>query len=277
MVSWNNKQAPGWSAADNQWGYGPVYRNQMIAERIGKALSNGRKVRISQVVSAMDVASTEDIRATELPLLFTALGKPSNPQLHAAIATLRQWYLAGGFRKSATLATASHDLHTPAIELMDAWWPKLLAAEFQPMIGSGAFGAIQTLLPLGGEVPVSGDGFNNGWWGYVSKDLRRVYSIGRERGPYSQAYCGNLPGRRFSTAALRSRCTAALRASLLAATTVTPQQLYGSYSACSSDPEPACADQNTWTDASAISLPPFPFQNRPTFQQVVTLTRKLPR
>jgi acyl-homoserine lactone acylase PvdQ len=277
MVSWNNKQAPGWSAADNQWGYGPVYRNQMIAERIAKAISTGRKIRISQVISAMDVPSTEDIRATELPLLFTALGKPANPKLRSAIATLRQWYLAGGFRKSPSLATSSHDLYTQAIELIDAWWPKLLAAEFEPMIGAGAFGAIQTLLPLGAEVPVSGDGFNNGWWGYVSKDLRRVYALGRERDPYSQAYCGNLPHRRLSTAALRSRCTAALRASLLAATTITPQQLYGSYSACSSDPEPACADQNTWTDASAISLPSFPFQNRPTFQQVVTLTRTLPR
>ena len=28
MVSWNNKQAPGWSAADNQWGYGPIYRTR---------------------------------------------------------------------------------------------------------------------------------------------------------------------------------------------------------------------------------------------------------
>ena len=275
MVSWNNKQAPGWSAADNQWGYGPVYRNQMIAERIGKAISGGRKIRISQVVSAMDVPSTEDIRATQLPLLFTVLGKPANPKLRSAIATLRQWYLAGGFRKSASLATAAHDLYTPAIELIDAWWPKLLSAEFGPMIGAGAFNEIQTLLPLGGAAPVSGDGFNNGWWGYVSKDLRRVFGVGRERGPYSQAYCGNAPHRRFSTRALRNRCRAALRSSLLAALSVTPQQLYGGV--CPKDPEPACADQNTWTNASAITIPPFPFQNRPTFQQVVTLTRKLPR
>jgi acyl-homoserine lactone acylase PvdQ len=277
MVSWNNKQAPGWSAADNQWGYGPVYRNHMIAGRIGADIAHGRKIRISQVVSAMDVPSTEDIRATELPLLFRALGKPANPKLRVAIAELRAWYRAGGFRKSASLETASHDLYTPAIELMDAWWPKLLSAEFTPMIGQGAFNAIETMLPLGGQAPVSGDGFNNGWWGYVSKDLRRVYSIGHERGRYSQSYCGNAPHRRLSVRALRNRCRAALRASLLAATSVTPQQLYGGISACSSDPEPACADQNTWTDASAISLPSFPFQNRPTFQQVVTLTRKLPR
>ena len=56
---------------------------------------------------------------------------------------------------------------------------------------------------------------------------------------------------------------------------VTPQQLYGA--SCPKDPEPACADQNTFTYASAITIPPFPYQNRPTFQQVVTLTRHLPR
>src|SRR5260370_21077355 len=123
MVSWNNKQAPGWSAADNQWGYGPVYRNQMIAERIAADIARGRKIRISQVVSAMDVPSTEDIRATELPLLFTVLGKPANPKLRAAIATLRQWYLAGGFRKSAAPASPPHHLDPPAVPLTDAWLP----------------------------------------------------------------------------------------------------------------------------------------------------------
>ena len=66
-----------------------------------------------------------------------------------------------------------------------------------------------------------------------------------------------------------------LEASLLSALAVTPQQLYSGI--CPKDPEPACADRNTWTTAGAISIPAFPFQNRPTFQQVVTLTRTLPR
>ena len=273
MVSWNNKQAPGWSAADNQWGYGPVYRNAMIAGHIAADLAHGHKITIAQVVQAMDLPSTEDMRATLLPLLFRALGKPKNPRLTAAIVALRTWYDAGGYRRASS-ASSHTDLYTPAIELMDAWWPKLLSAEFTPMIGNPAFTAIQKLLPLGGEVPVSGDGFNNGWWSYVSKDLRRVYHL-PERAGYHQAYCGNLPGRHFSPRALSNRCRAALRRSLLAALSVTPQQLYGSI--CPKDPEPACADQNTWTDASAIAIPPFPFQNRPTFQQVVTLTRTLPR
>jgi acyl-homoserine lactone acylase PvdQ len=276
MVSWNNKQAPGWSAADNQWGYGPVYRQQMIAGHIKADIAHGKKIRISQVVQAMDLPSTEDIRATQLPLLFKALGKPRNPTLRAKIALLRAWYNAGGYRKG-TSAGSTQDLYTPAIELMDAWWPKLVANEFQPMIGHSAFSAVQTMLPLGGEAPESNDGFTDGWWGYVSKDLRRVFGVGGERARYSQAYCGNLPNHRFSPKALRNRCQTALRNSLRAALTVTPQQLYGPISACSSTPEPACADQNTWTVAGAISLPSFPFQNRPTFQQVITLTRKLPR
>jgi hypothetical protein len=57
--------------------------------------------------------------------------------------------------------------------------------------------------------------------------------------------------------------------------TVPPQQTYGAV--CPKDPEPACSDQNTYTYASAITLPPFPYQNRPTFQQVITLTKSLPR
>jgi hypothetical protein len=34
---------------------------------------------------------------------------------------------------------------------------------------------------------------------------------------------------------------------------------------------------NRFVSASGVSVPPFPFQNRPTFQQVATPTQKLPR
>jgi hypothetical protein len=34
---------------------------------------------------------------------------------------------------------------------------------------------------------------------------------------------------------------------------------------------------NRWVGASGISVPPFPFQNRPTFQQVIELTKTAPR
>ena len=34
LVSWNNKQAPGWAAADDNYGYGPLHRQQMIADKV---------------------------------------------------------------------------------------------------------------------------------------------------------------------------------------------------------------------------------------------------
>jgi hypothetical protein len=33
-VSWNNKTAPGFSAADNQWGYGAIYRSLALEDRV---------------------------------------------------------------------------------------------------------------------------------------------------------------------------------------------------------------------------------------------------
>ncbi len=268
LVSWNNKQAPGWAAADDHWAYGPIYRSELIANRVKADIAHGHKMTIAQLVQSMDEPATEDIRAVQLlKFLFKAVGNPSNPKLKAALKTLRSWYTAGGHRRDLT--KSGHDQYTPAIELMDAWWPKLLHAEFDPMLGSSAFNAVETMTGFGGT------DFADGWFGYTSKDLRRLYAIGHERGRYSRIYCGNLPGHRFSARKLRARCRAALRSSLLAALSVTPTQLYGS--ACPKDPEPACSDQNTWSYVGAIQIPPFPYQNRPTFQQVVTLTRRLPR
>lgn len=88
----------------------------------------------------------------------------------------------------------------------------------------------------------------------------------RPRGPRSRTYSGG-----GST----SKCRAALRSSLKQALKVTPQTLYG-HGDCAGDPDPQCYDQNRSVITSAISIPPAPFQNRPTFQQTVSVTRNLP-
>ncbi len=71
-------------------------------------------------------------------------------------------------------------------------------------------------------------------------------------------------------------CRALLQSTLLDATTVTRAALYGSGD-CGGNPDSVCFDQNRSVITSAIGVPPFPFQNRPTFQQVVELTQTLPR
>jgi hypothetical protein len=69
-----------------------------------------------------------------------------------------------------------------------------------------------------------------------------------------------------------------LERTLAAALRVTPTQLYGGGDgACAANPQPSCFDQNRPQVTGGVELGPFPFQNRPTFQQVVTLTQRLGR
>jgi acyl-homoserine lactone acylase PvdQ len=278
LVSWNNKQAPRFSAADDKYSFGSVYRMQLIRNSMQADLSGGKKMEPAQLVSAMDEAATQDIRSVQLwPTLKQALGSPSDPQLQNAIAELDSWYADGGHRRDLTNASISSPgsyQHNEAITLMDAWWPKLLEAEFRPALGETAFDELHGMLEFGspnpGGEPTAPD-FADGWYGYVSKDLRDLLAANGEgsqpRGPYSQLYCG---GGSLET------CRTALQSSLLQALSVTPQQIYG-HGECAENPQASCFDMNRFVSASGISVPAFPFQNRPTFQQVVELTTTVGR
>ncbi len=269
LVSWNNKQAPGWAAADDKYDYGSVFRSQMIADKVRSAIKGGRKMTIAQLVQAMEEPASQDLRGYKLlPILFEAIGKPKSAKLRGALATLRTWRQHGAHRRD--LNRDGVDEETPAIELMDAWWPKLLEAEFKPVLGGRAYAQLEGMLQTGSVVggsPRAPD-YDDGWYSYVSKDLRDLFGP-RPKDPWSRAYCGG---------GSKKRCRAALQRSLLAATKVTPQQLYGGGNGdCAANPQPSCYDQNRPQVTSGITLGPFPFQNRPTFQQVATPTQRLPR
>ena len=57
---------------------------------------------------------------------------------------------------------------------------------------------------------------------------------------------------------------------------VSRASLYGKGD-CVSDADAECFDRNRSTQTSGVTVEPYAFQNRPTFQQVVELTRRLPR
>ncbi|MFN8126464.1 MAG: penicillin acylase family protein [Candidatus Nanopelagicales bacterium] len=266
MVSWNNKQAPGWAAADDQWGYGPLYRSQMIDEQIQSRLTKG-KVTLAQLVKSMELPATQDIRGLYLmPLLHQAVGNPGNRRLAKALKDLDQWTASGAHRRD--LDKNGRYEHNRAIRIMDAWWPLLVQAEFEPTLGRKAFQAIQTMIPIGavpGDSPRA-PSFSDGWYGYVSKDLRMMYDPASVQGRYPHIYCGD---------GNKADCRELLRTALRAALTVTPQELYGRGS-CTDDPQASCWDKNRPRVTSAISKPgAFPFQNRPTFQQVVSVKQQL--
>jgi acyl-homoserine lactone acylase PvdQ len=277
LVSWNNKQAPRWSSADDHYAYGSVYRMQLIRNFIEADIAGGKKMGIEQLVTAMDEAATQDIRMVQLwPIIKQVLGTPSSPQLQEAIAKLDSWSADGGHRRDLTnkdISSPGAYQHNDAITIMDAWWPKLLEAEFHSALGNEAFSAVQSMLPFGGPYPGSqpaAPDFADGWYGQVSKDLRDLLAANGQvtapKAPYSQIYCG---GGSLTT------CQQALQASLTEALSVTPQQIYGQ-GPCTGNAQASCFDMNRWVGASGISVPPFPFQNRPTFQQVVELTKTVP-
>jgi acyl-homoserine lactone acylase PvdQ len=269
LVSWNNKQAPGWAAADDQYAYGPLQRSQMISDKVKAGTKGKRKLTIAQLVQAMEEPATQDLRAYRLlPTVLKAIGKPKQASLRKALGTLRAWRKAGSHRRD--LNRDGVDENNEAIELMDAWWPQLVTAEFKPALGGKAFESLQGMIGIGdhtGGSPQAPD-FFGGWWGYAEKDLRDLFGP-TPQGAYSRVYCGN---------GSKKRCRAALQRSLRAALKVTPAKTYGGGNGdCASNPQPSCFDQNRPAVTSGITLGPFPFQNRPTFQQVVTLTQRLPR
>ncbi|HEV7399381.1 MAG TPA: penicillin acylase family protein [Solirubrobacterales bacterium] len=269
LVSWNNKQAPEWGAADDQYDYGPLHRVQMISDKVRAATKGKGRMTISQLVQAMAEPATEDLRGYRLlPTIFKAIGKPKQPALRKALATLSAWHKAGAHRRD--LNRDGVDEETPAIELIDAWWPKLVAAEFKPSLGNKAFERLQDMIGTGdltGGSPEAPD-FFDGWWGYASKDLRDLFGP-KPKAPYSRIYCGQ---------GSKQRCRQALQHSLAQALKVTPAAMYGGGNGeCAANPQPSCFDQNRPQVTSGIDLGPFPFQNRPTFQQVVTLAQRSPR
>jgi acyl-homoserine lactone acylase PvdQ len=270
LVSWNNKQAPGWAAADDKFSYGPVYRSQMIENRVRDATAGRRKMALEQLVRAMEEPATQDVRAFALTTpLMRALGRPTTPKLRAAMSELRGWAARGGHRRD--LDKDGHYDDDAAVTLMDAWWPRLLEATYKPALGEQAYQRLQAMLvqgePVVGKAATSEPSFSDGWWSYVDKDLRTMFNKRKPRGRFSRGYCGS---------GSRKACRRLLRRTLLDALGDSKQKLYG-HGDCASNPQARCFDQDRFTVASAISVPDFHFQNRPTFQQTVELTRRLPR
>jgi len=146
-------------------------------------------------------------------------------------------------------------------------------AEFEPVLGKTLFEAMTTVHGIDNHPNNHGDhvgsAWQDGWYSFVQKDLRTL--LGRHvRGRWSRTYCGG--------GKLR-RCRKALRKSLKEALTVDPAELYADpvCAAEGSDGEQTCFDMIWHRPLGGITQPLIPWQNRPTFQQVVEIPKRAPR
>jgi acyl-homoserine lactone acylase PvdQ len=275
MTSWNNKQAPGFRSSDAQWGYGPIYRSQMLDQYLKPQVAGTKKTTLAGVVNAMENAGTVDLRANRLlPLAFKILGNVKNPAAAQALAELKAWHADGSHRIDRN-KDGKYD-NADAVRIMDAWWPLWLHAEFEPVLGADLFGKIQDMVGLdnppnnGGQH--LGSAYQDGWWGYVSKDLRRLLAR-RERGKFSRIYCGAGHSGRQSRKRMIRGCRSELLNSLIKAARTPASALYKD-DACTAQHQSesqTCFDSVMFRPLGAVTQPLIPWINRPTFQQVVEI------
>jgi acyl-homoserine lactone acylase PvdQ len=278
-VSWNNKQALGYSAADGNFSFGSVQRVELLDSRVKSAIQSGQKLDRAALTRIMEDAANVDLRGEALAgeLLQVIQSQPvTDPALAAVVQEIQRWQQAGSHRLAPDSATRTYvDAH--AIQVVDAWWPLLAQAEFQPGLGQDLYTALVNAIqlnesPSGGQQGSTGSGaslnqsqahkgssFQFGWWGYVDKDVRAILGRPVQAG-FPVLYCGGgtVPG-----------CRQVLLSALAQAAAEPASQVYPGDSTCAAGDQ-WCADSIVHSPLGGITDPVIEWQNRPTYQQVVS-------
>ncbi|GAA3774080.1 penicillin acylase family protein [Streptomyces chiangmaiensis] len=267
-ISWNNKQAKDYTTVP--WGDGSVHRGNLLEDRVKKLVAAGGVTR-SSLVKAMADAALADLRAEDvLPDLLKVVNSSTvtDPTAAAAVSKLSAWVSAGA-KRTETSAGSKRYADADAIRILDAWWPLLVKAEFEPGLGGDLYTAFTANLPVdespsaahGPTGSHAGSSFQYGWWSYVDKDIRAV--LGESvQGPLAQKYCG---GGDFGA------CRDVLIGTLKQAAGMTASQVYPGDDQCSAGDQ-WCADSIVQRTLGGIKHGKISWQNRPTYQQVVEFT-----
>ena len=267
-ISWNNKLAKDYTMAS--WGDGSVHRGNLLNDRVKTLVAAGGVTRASLAKAMADAALT-DLRAEDvLPDLLKVLTSlpVTDPTAAAAVSKLSAWVTAGS-KRTETAAGSKTYANADAIRILDAWWPLLVKAEFEPGLGTNLYNAIITSLPQD-EAPSAahgptgshaGSSFQYGWWSYVDKDIRAV--LGETvQGPLAQKYCGG---------GTLTGCRDILTSTLKTAAGKTAAQVYPGDELCAAGNQ-WCADSIVQRMLGGIKHYNISWQNRPTYQQVVEYT-----
>ena len=135
FTNWNNKQAPGWRAADDNFAFGSLQRVQRLQKRVRAGIKGKRKMTLTGLTKAMEDAATVDLRGqVSFPLLRKVLGKRSPAKVRGPLRLLASWAKAGGHRRD--LDGDGVYEHGAAVALMDAWWQRLMPGVFEPALGA---------------------------------------------------------------------------------------------------------------------------------------------
>ncbi|MGI8761322.1 MAG: penicillin acylase family protein [Jatrophihabitantaceae bacterium] len=296
FVSWNNKPAPGFSAADDQYGYGQVYRSVMLVNQLQaqRAAHSGRLTR-ANVVQAMETAASQDLDGvTVLPLLLRYLAGSQQPaSVQAMLVQLSSWTQAGSHRLKAAPQDTQYQ-HAAAVAIADELLPNLIRAFYDPILLAGGLGSAgsnggatapaYTALPMQFvNTPNSGgahlgSAYDGGYEGYLVATLQQLlggHPLDGFGSEITTLECTGGP----------STCRAAVDTALLKTydslktangTSTVASWTSSSASAAARQSIPVF-DAIQFRALGLVGQPPIDWQNRPTFQQVIEFPRHRPR
>jgi acyl-homoserine lactone acylase PvdQ len=295
FVSWNNKPAPGFSAADDQYGYGPTFRSQMLVNQLKRQIRHTHhKLTRADVVKAMETAASQDLDGlTVLPqLLAYESGRDLSPGVLQMLGVLESWRAAGAHRKRAHAGAGQYADHA-AVAIMDELEPELIEAVYNKLFGSagiggqGSTGGATTsgynILPMQfTNTPNSGgahlgSAYDGGWEGYLQKtlqQLRGLHPLAPFTSVVTHTWCGGGP----------ADCHRAIDAVLLhvyrtlkgengtarvSRWKVNSELIADRASSGNANETLPLYDAISFRPLGIVTQPLIDWQNRPTFQQVV--------
>ncbi|WP_190318403.1 penicillin acylase family protein [Nocardiopsis listeri] len=273
IVNWNNKPAQGYTSG---WSTGSVHRNDLLDGRVSGLIEDGHRFTTASLTGAMMDAGVADLRAEQvLPLLLEVIdtAQVEDPELAETVESLRTWADSGALRREPR-RDAGHYEHADAIRVLDAWWPILVRAQFEPGLGEGLYEelthAVQTDESPSGSIgggepgsvdqgqPHRGSAFQYGWWSYVHKDLRTALGQEVDGALGDRAYCGEGD---------LGDCRTVVLDSLAEAAATPAEEIYPGDEHCAAGDQ-LCADTVIHQSVGGIDMWPIAWQNRPTYQLV---------
>ncbi|MGW4464238.1 penicillin acylase family protein [Micromonospora sp. NPDC004704] len=279
-VSWNNKQAKDFGAADGNFSFGAVHRGDLLDKPVRAALAAGQKFDRASLTTLVERAGLTDLRGIEVldELIRVLESQPvTDTNLTAVIGRLKSWRQAGALRVETASGSKVYQ-HAEAIRVFDAWWPLLVNGQFKAPLGADLYQSLVNAMqvnesPSGhqrgdvSDLPTSaneaqahkGSSFQYGWWGWVDKDLRAVLGD-PVQGGLGRTYCGggNL-----------ASCRQILLDTLRTAAAQPAGTVYPGDESCSAGDQ-WCADSIIQSPLGGIKHATVAWQNRPTYQQVVS-------
>jgi len=285
FVSWNNKPAPEFAAADDQYGYGQVFRSALLVNQLqGQLAAHGGKLTRANVVQAMEAAASQDLDGvTVLPLLLQYLSGRTEPAgVQAMLDQLSSWIADGAHRVKAQPGDTQYQ-HAAAVAIADELMPNLAKAFYDPILGAdGGAGYARLPMPFvqtpNGNGSHHGSSYAGGYESYLMTSLEQL--MGQDPadgfGPeITSRECNGGP----STCA--AAIDTALRTTYDALVKANGSDAVASWTASTASAAAKQAmpqyDDIEFQTMGLVGQPAIDWQNRPTFQQVIQFPRHRPR